>query len=170
MPARVGQWIETPLGYRRILGDELAKGLGVPKDTFLSPTRVPPRLVNNLVGVHLWDLISVGLESLLLALSGDEIAFVQDSNDEPTMPCESPRKLSATTGSQEVSALCPSPVAPSGHGTLGLSACESNDEIMPCDSPRESEWSEPCCTKKASDCSPSLVVPPNDVPLSDIYV
>jgi hypothetical protein len=46
---------------------------------FHSPTHVPPRLVNNLVGVHIWDLISEGLDSLLRTLSGDEIDSTSES-------------------------------------------------------------------------------------------
>ena len=30
MPCRIGSWIETPQGFRRLYADELAKGLGVP--------------------------------------------------------------------------------------------------------------------------------------------
>jgi len=65
MPDKAGRWIETPKGFSKLCADELAKGLGVPTRRLRHPRRVPPRLVDHLVGVHLWEGISAGLDTLL---------------------------------------------------------------------------------------------------------
>ena len=58
MPARVGAWIQTERGVRKLLVDELAKGLGIPKSWGGNPELVPSNLVTNLTSVHIWESLA----------------------------------------------------------------------------------------------------------------
>jgi hypothetical protein len=75
MPDHVGGWIETPEGVRKLRVDELAKGLGVPKGRFRHPLRVQAPLVNDLVGIHLWEGISAGIDTLRLSVFPNRCAL-----------------------------------------------------------------------------------------------
>ena len=64
MPDQVGCCIETSNGYCKLFVDELAKGLGLPSDRLINANRLPARFVNNLVGFHLWEALTAGLDRL----------------------------------------------------------------------------------------------------------
>lgn len=64
MPARPGSWIETDRGFRRLHADELARGLGVPKDWCPDPQVIIGKCIDHLVGIHLWEGLSQNLETL----------------------------------------------------------------------------------------------------------
>jgi hypothetical protein len=72
MPSAVGAWISTPLGVRRLLPDELAKGLGVPSDWLLATHVLPARFLNYLVGTHIWEALGIVLGPLLENRSSPE--------------------------------------------------------------------------------------------------
>jgi hypothetical protein len=65
MPCAVGSWIDTPRGIRKLLPDELAKGLGVPLEWTNSGTPLPARYLNHLVGTHIWESLGAAIEPLL---------------------------------------------------------------------------------------------------------
>jgi hypothetical protein len=54
MPAKPGSLIQTHEGVRRLLNDELAKGLGVPK-TWLGDRYPSGKAVANTVSLHLFE-------------------------------------------------------------------------------------------------------------------
>ena len=56
MPPRLGSAIQTRQGVRRLLPDELAKGLGVPAE-WGDQTAYPGSLLNHLPGIHPWEAI-----------------------------------------------------------------------------------------------------------------
>ena len=58
-----GKWIRTERGFRRLHPDELAKGLGMPKQ-WIDET-IPSHEVDHLVGINLWEGVTEGLEPLL---------------------------------------------------------------------------------------------------------
>ena len=69
MPSRSHRWITTDKGARRLQPDELAKGLGVPKQWFIKsdnpfPT-VVPTWVNTLTSAHAWECIGLEVAHLL---------------------------------------------------------------------------------------------------------
>ena len=65
MPCTVKDWIKTPAGYRRLHCDELAKGLGVDRTITSDPTMIPARMLDDLVGEHLWETIFAQVGELL---------------------------------------------------------------------------------------------------------
>ena len=65
MPCKVNSWIRVPTGYRRLLNDELAKGLGIDSSVVEHPTRISARLLDDLVGVHLWEIVFATVDNLL---------------------------------------------------------------------------------------------------------
>ena len=65
MPSKSGRWIQTPLGYRRLHADELAKGLGVPKAWIAEDGRVARTDVDHLTSLHLWEGLSESIRPLL---------------------------------------------------------------------------------------------------------
>jgi hypothetical protein len=82
MPASVGAWIDTPLGIRKLLPEELAKGLGVPSGWMLPSKEIPGRFLNNLVGNHIWEALGTSLVPVLQQRSSLRGA----SNKLPTPP------------------------------------------------------------------------------------
>ena len=56
MPARLGAAIQTKAGVRRLLPDELAKGLGIPTE-WGKAEHYPGSLLNSLPGIHTWEAI-----------------------------------------------------------------------------------------------------------------
>jgi hypothetical protein len=82
MPASVGAWIDTPLGIRKLLPEELAKGLGVPSGWMLPSKEIPGRFLNNLVGTHIWEALGTSLVPVLQQRSSLRGA----SNKLPTPP------------------------------------------------------------------------------------
>jgi hypothetical protein len=61
MPSVYGSWIETPRGTRRLQGDELARGLGIPKDWALAPEHCTARLLGETTSVFHWEYLSRSL-------------------------------------------------------------------------------------------------------------
>ena len=57
MPSKVNSWIRVPTGYRRLFCDELAKGLGIDRNVVEDPVKIPAFLLDDLVGVHLWEIV-----------------------------------------------------------------------------------------------------------------
>ncbi len=57
MPSRLGAAIQTRDGVRRLLPDELAKGLGVPAE-WGDLKAYPSSLLNYLPGIHTWEAIA----------------------------------------------------------------------------------------------------------------
>ena len=69
MPDRSHRWIRTDKGTRRLQPDELAKGIGIPKQWYAKsdnpfPT-VVPTWVNTLTSVHVWECIGLEVAALL---------------------------------------------------------------------------------------------------------
>jgi hypothetical protein len=54
MPPWAGSWIRTPKGVRRLLADELARGLGLPK-AWGDLESLPGGLISNTTGLHIWE-------------------------------------------------------------------------------------------------------------------
>jgi hypothetical protein len=65
MPSTVNSWINTPRGIRKLLPDELAKGLGVPLEWMNSGQPLPARYLNHLVGTHIWETMGAAIEPVL---------------------------------------------------------------------------------------------------------
>ena len=59
MPCVTGAWITTPQGTRRLQGDELARGLGVPKRHLSVPPK--DKLLKHTTSVHIWEYLSLSL-------------------------------------------------------------------------------------------------------------
>ena len=60
MPSEVGSWITTPHGSRRLQADELARGLGVPKDKLSGSLRA--HLLRHTTSVFIWEYVSRALQ------------------------------------------------------------------------------------------------------------
>jgi hypothetical protein len=61
MPAHAGSYIRTKKGIRRLLHDELAKGLGVPS-TWLDKQYPDGRLMEQSIGVHIFEYLTPALQ------------------------------------------------------------------------------------------------------------
>jgi hypothetical protein len=61
MPAHTGSYIRTKKGTRRLLHDELAKGLGVPS-TWLDKEYPDGRLMEQSIGVHIFEYLTPALQ------------------------------------------------------------------------------------------------------------
>ena len=61
MPSIPGAWISTERGVRRLLPEELAKGLGVPKDKIKERGEIIARSLRNTTSVFHWEYLSESL-------------------------------------------------------------------------------------------------------------
>jgi hypothetical protein len=57
MPSSVDAWIQTPTGLRRLLAEELAKGLGLPSDWTRPDVSLPASHLNHLVIILIWEAL-----------------------------------------------------------------------------------------------------------------
>jgi hypothetical protein len=58
MPSNPGAWIRTPTGTRRLLNDELAKGLGAPKAWWLHDRYPTTKATRATVALHILEALS----------------------------------------------------------------------------------------------------------------
>jgi hypothetical protein len=91
MPSHLGAAIRTRQGARRLLPDELAKGLGVPAE-WGDLTAFPGSLLNHLTGIHTWEaigrvvspLFNTRPEGLLLTPDDQPASSVPSARRQPT--------------------------------------------------------------------------------------
>ena len=77
MPAFAGSYIQTTKGIRRLLHDELSKGLGVPS-TWLDNIYPKGNLVEQTVGVHMFEYLTSALHEPTKAIEVEEPSDVGD--------------------------------------------------------------------------------------------
>jgi hypothetical protein len=65
MPRRVGDWIATDKGVRRLLADEYAKGTGVPKTWMLDEKKVTPFHSEHTTCINIWEAVAATLTANL---------------------------------------------------------------------------------------------------------
>ena len=58
MPAVIGRWIKTEKGIRRLLAEEISRGLGVPKEWEASPELLTANTLNASTSIYHWEYIS----------------------------------------------------------------------------------------------------------------
>jgi hypothetical protein len=87
MPAKPGSWISTSKGVRRLLNDEIAKGLGVPK-AWLGEIYPSSKAVANTISLHL-------LEGLTSSFVVDEPTVTAEPPTGLPPPAQEPQKLSS---------------------------------------------------------------------------
>jgi hypothetical protein len=73
LPPWAGSWIQTTKGVRRLLADELARGIGIPK-SWGDLEALPGGLISNVTSLHIWESIAPTVAALNLHL-----------NDSPTL-------------------------------------------------------------------------------------
>ena len=61
MPNRVGSWIDTPEGVRRLQPDELARGLGCPSSEVKQLQSIPTSILQHTTSVFIWESLSPSL-------------------------------------------------------------------------------------------------------------
>jgi hypothetical protein len=101
MPPRLGTAIQTQQGVRRLLPDELAKGLGVPAE-WGDLTAYPGSLLNTLTGIHTREAIGRAISPLF-----------EESTEGPTSPPDNQ----------------PSSGVPSAHRPLAASSTHTDSQF-----------------------------------------
>jgi hypothetical protein len=116
MPPRLGSAIQTRQGVRRLLPDELAKGLGVLAE-WGDPTAYPGSMLNYLPGIHTWEAIGRAISPLF-----------EQRTEEPPSPLDD---LPASSGSS-------APRPPAERSThMDDSVCHSEEGYF--------QWLKPDC-------------------------
>jgi hypothetical protein len=98
MPDAVGRLIQDARGVRRLLGDELAKALGVPKE-WGDARNLRGGEVNHLTGTHIWEylgrwLFATDHDQPTTKVTADYADFLPDTPSGPA----GPRVFESTTG------------------------------------------------------------------------
>jgi hypothetical protein len=63
MPEQVGKWIITERGARRLLREEVAKGLSLPKEWELPAASLKGSMLEHTTSVYHWEYLSRGIEA-----------------------------------------------------------------------------------------------------------
>ncbi|CAJ1956285.1 unnamed protein product [Cylindrotheca closterium] len=83
MPPRIGALIKTEKGIRRLMKDEFARGLGIPKT---DKDRLTERCLHRSTSVFHWEYLSRSLQNLFSSATQDQdTPSLQPSQEDPTL-------------------------------------------------------------------------------------